>query len=133
MMIKLRLQMFGGGGLPAHKGGGGGRQMDKLTETKEEKEKTKSTQETVEKQKVSTPQRTQAATRPDVDYKTPVTGVSMREEYTIHRLRAGKESVEQERITGEDIIRQGYHFDQREGVWRDKTGRQFRIRRTRRK
>ena len=129
MMIKLRLQMFGGGGLPAHKGGGGGRQMDKLVEPKKEKEE----QTRIEKQKVSTPQRTQTATKPGVDYKTPVTGVSRHEEYTIHRLRSGKESVEQERISGEDIIRQGYHFDQHEGVWRDKTGRQFRIRRTRRK
>ena len=124
MMIKLNLQMFGTGSLGAHKGGGGGRSMDKRDVKREqEMEQTVSTQSQQQRR-----QEEERRREPAQDYKTPVTRVAGNIEYTIHSLRGEKETLAYERVTGADIIRAQWRYDPRAGVWRDQRGKQYRIR-----
>lgn len=111
MMIKLRLQMFGGGGRPAHKGGGGGRQMDKLAEPKEEKP----VQEKVEKKKETKAEKKAKA------------------RYDLYSMRDGKTRLYQSEMTQEDleaILGKHFKMDPKTGTIVTRTGKRYRLTKT---
>lgn len=124
MMIKLNLQMFGTGSLGAHKGGGGGRSIDKRELKRErEMEQTVSTQSQQQRR-----QEEERRREPAQDYKTPVTRVAGNIEYTVHSVRWGKETLAYERVSGAEIIRAQWRYDPMSGVWKDRSGTRYRIR-----
>lgn len=116
MMIKLRLQMFGGGGLPAYKGGGGGRQMDKLVEPKEEK--AKPVQEKVEKKKETKAEKKAKA------------------RYDLYSIRDGKTRLYQTGMTQDDlkeILGGKFKMDPKTGTIVTKSGKRYRLTKTKNK
>ena len=135
-MIELRLQMFGTGSLGAHKGGGGGskstskaavssnapgsgheggggRRMDGGSGKREEE-----------------PQARTKEPKKSSESSAPVKKIIPTEHYTIHSRRG---ELQQSSISGSDMAKAGYRYDQRDEVWRDKHGKEVKVRVAKRK
>lgn len=120
-MMKLELQMFGSGSIGAHKGGGGGGKKSQST-----------TKQAVSN---SAPQSGRGSgggrsAQASSASNSAVTRIIPTEQYTVYSQRG---ELKEESISGSDLAKAGYHLDQRDDVWKDKTGRTVKIRVTKRK
>jgi len=147
-MIELRLQMFGGGSsggggaggggtnaskssskqavssnAPGSGHGGGGRRMDGGGPKQREEEQARTTRNKPTESKPNEPKKS-------TDNNAPVKRIVPTERYTIHSRRG---DLQESSISGNDMIKAGYRYDQRDEVWRDKQGKEVKVRIARRK
>lgn len=145
-MIDLRLQMFGTGSSGANKGGGGGskstskaavssnvpgsghgggggRRMDGGSGKREEEPQARTTQQKHADLRTKEPKKSSESS-------APVKKIIPTEHYTIHSRRG---ELQQSSISGSDMAKAGYRYDQRDEVWRDKRGKEVKVRVAKRK